>query len=106
MAQKPETKFTKKVTTDLRTIVGAWFFKTQEVGRKGIPDIIGCIDGNFFALEIKVGDNTATELQEFVLSKIAIAGGSVAVVTPSNWGDILLLLRKLSSAQVATRDLH
>jgi len=50
---------------------------------KGIPDLIGCYKGKFFALEVKVPgkeDNT-TKYQEYQLKRVKEAGGTSSVVS-------------------------
>lgn len=49
-------------------------------GTAGIPDIICCMDGRFFAFEVKNENGKATKLQEATLRKIRAAGGTAAVV--------------------------
>lgn len=48
----------------------------------GIPDIIGCVEGRFVALEVKSpdGNHPVTELQEHTLKEITEAEGLAAVV--------------------------
>jgi Holliday junction resolvase len=60
----PEGKVKHKVT-ELLIEYGTYFFKptTGGYGRSGIPDIVGCVNGKFFAIECKAGDNTPTPLQ-------------------------------------------
>ena len=84
MSQKPETLFTNRVKVKLDALPKCWYFKTQMIARLGIPDIIGVINGQFFAFELKVGKNKATELQRYVLEKITKAGGFAQIVTPEN----------------------
>jgi hypothetical protein len=45
----------------------------------GIPDLIGCFNGRFWAVELKVGRNNATPLQLHFLYKIDLAGGRTAI---------------------------
>lgn len=48
---------------------------------RGVPDIVGCLDGRFFALEVKrpkVG--RLSEMQKHVIKQIEDAGGAVGVV--------------------------
>ena len=45
------------------------------LGRSGIPDIIGCKNGKFIAIECKAGKGKVTELQERELVAICNAGG-------------------------------
>ena len=57
----------------------AWVYKTADRWKSGIPDVLVCRGGRFFASELKVGKNKATKLQLNVLKKIKRAGGRVAV---------------------------
>lgn len=64
---------------------------------KGIPDIIGVINGHFFAWELKrekIGK--ATRLQRLTLALIARAGGHVRIVDDSNYAEALKELSKLN----------
>ena len=72
----PESKVKAKVITML-DLVGAYRFSPQSgiYGRSGIPDIVGCYHGRFFAVECKAGTNKPTALQEKELAKIREAGG-------------------------------
>lgn len=90
MSLKPESKFWHKVKKDLEKIDGCYAFKTQEVGRRGIPDVLGCLNGRFFALELKVGKNKASALQELELRKIGESGAYAAIVYPDGWNQVLM----------------
>ena len=74
-----------------REFPGIWWMKTHGDGyqRTGIPDLIGCVEGAFFALEVKApkpgekpetikGRATAKQLEE--LAGIREAGGTQAIV--------------------------
>lgn len=50
-------------------------------GTAGIPDIIACIGGKFFAFEAKQPSGKLTRLQELTLAKIQAAGGAAYKVT-------------------------
>lgn len=50
-------------------------------GTAGIPDIIACIDGKFYAFEVKQPSGRLTRLQEVTLKKIQSAGGVAVMVT-------------------------
>lgn len=50
-------------------------------GTAGIPDIIACIGGCFFAFEVKQPGGKLTRLQELTLTKIHAAGGIAYKVT-------------------------
>ena len=58
----------------------AWKEHGGMYGTAGIPDIICCIGGRFFAFEVKNEKGTVTKLQEATIDKIKAAGGNAAVV--------------------------
>lgn len=60
----------------------AWKTHGGLYGTAGIPDIIACIDGGFYAFEVKQPGGKLTRLQESTLGKIQAAGGvAVKVVS-------------------------
>ncbi len=76
----PEGKTKRKLTTFLRLLqpVPYLFFpQTGGYGRSGIPDVVGCWRGRFFAIECKaegkLGNTTA--LQQREITTIKEAGG-------------------------------
>ncbi len=66
----------------LRSVPGCFAWKTHGgmYGTAGIPDIIACVEGRFFAFEVKTATGKATLLQEATLRKILATGGTAAVV--------------------------
>jgi hypothetical protein len=67
----------------LKTIPNCFAWKTHGgmYGTAGIPDIIACIGGRFFAFEVKQPSGKLTKLQEITLANIRAAGGIAAKVT-------------------------
>lgn len=63
---------------------GAFCFKIwgSEHMMAGLPDVIGCYKGRFFALEVKNPEtrSNVSERQSFVMSRIVKAGGITQVV--------------------------
>lgn len=63
---------------------GAFVFKVwgSEHMMTGLPDLIGCWQGNFFGFEVKMPGNRlgTTKRQDYVLSLIEKAGGIGQVV--------------------------
>ena len=49
-------------------------------GTAGIPDIIACIDGGFYAFEVKTKIGKTTALQDATIRKIKNCGGHAYVV--------------------------
>jgi len=64
VAQTPESKVKAKVVAQLKTL-GAYYFYpvTGGYGGSGVPDIVGCLRGTFFAIECKAGNNKPTPFQ-------------------------------------------
>lgn len=92
MAQTPEAKVKAQVKKALVSL-GAYYFMpaTGGFGRSGVPDIVGCINGKFFAVECKAGNNKPTALQEREMNAIRAAGGVALVINETNIGDVLTL---------------
>jgi len=65
MANTPHAKLRKEICDYLKSI-GAWYVSTnsQGYGRKGIPDILCCVGGEFVAIEVKVWPDKPTEWQK------------------------------------------
>ena len=81
MAMTPEKKVKQKVAKLLKEAGAYYFFPaTGGYGRSGVPDIVGCLEGNFFGIECKAGKNTTTPLQELELEKLRKSGGRAIVI--------------------------
>jgi len=81
----PEAKVKKKVK-EILDQMGVYHFSPMQngMGRAGIPDIIGCLEGQFLGIECKAGKGTTTALQERELTRIQNAGGYALVVNEEN----------------------
>ena len=85
MAMTPEAKVKKRVKEILDKVEAYYFMPaTGGYGRSGIPDIIGCLNGLFFAIECKAKSGTTTALQDRELAKIHLAGGRPLVINEAN----------------------
>jgi len=58
----------------------AWKEHIGMYGTAGIPDVICCLDGRFFAFEVKTPEGRLTKLQENTIQRIKDAGGHAFVV--------------------------
>ena len=58
----------------------AWKEHGGMYGSAGIPDVICCLDGRFFAFEVKTSEGRLTKLQEQTIHRIKVAGGHAYVV--------------------------
>lgn len=83
MAQQAESRLQQRIVKKLRsTYPGSWWVKTSGNNRVGTPDLLGCVEGLFIALEVKTPENPdeATPTQAENLAHIRRAGGYSAVV--------------------------
>ena len=89
MAQTPESKVKAKVKAVLDRH-GAYYFlpASNGFGHAGIPDIIVCHHGYFFAIECKAGKKQPTALQDRELKRIREHGGIALVINENNINDI------------------
>jgi len=94
MAATPESKVKDKLRKYL-TQLGIYHFMpaANGFGRAGIPDIIGCYNGQFVAFECKAGKNIPTALQEREIRNIQAAKGWAFVITELNVDHVEELLR-------------
>lgn len=83
--QQPESALVNKIKNKLSTSLGGSWTKIHggAYQRNGISDLIGCVEGKFVALEVKVPgrEGTLTKLQERYLEEIRKAGGIAAMVS-------------------------
>jgi hypothetical protein len=77
----------------LKLLPRCYFFIKQADSVRGIPDIIGCLDGRFFALEVKKSkasmNHPRTKLQEYTIHCIKCAGGLGLFIYPENFEGIM-----------------
>lgn len=94
MAATPESKVKDKLRKYL-TQLGIYHFMpaANGFGRAGIPDIIGCYNGQFVAFECKAGKGKTTALQEREIERIQSAKGWAFVISELNVDHVEELLR-------------
>ncbi len=81
-----ETQFKHKVENWLKD-ENAWFIKYwagPKFTKEGIPDILACIGGTFYGIELKTDAGRPTMLQIINLSKIREAGGIGVLLYPDD----------------------
>lgn len=57
-----------------------WHYKSSDRWISGIPDIIGCMDGLFFAMELKTEKGKVAPIQKYVMKKMEASGAKVRVI--------------------------
>ena len=95
MAMTPEKRVKKRVAEALKSFGADMYYfapMTGGYGRSGVPDIVGCYRGMFFAVECKAGGNTTTALQDRELASIRAADGLAWVVNEDNAADVRAML--------------
>lgn len=92
----PEKKVKVKVVAILKEF-GAYYFYpvTGGYGASGVPDIVGCYKGRFFAVECKAGKGKTTALQDKNIAQIIACGGLAMVVNEDNIENVRLLMNHL-----------
>jgi hypothetical protein len=77
-----ESDIVKAIMKYLKTVPHCFAWKEHGgmYGTAGIPDIIACINGDFFGFEVKTEIGKPTKLQEATIRKILAAGGTALVV--------------------------
>lgn len=72
----PEGRVKKQLRAVLDEI-GVYYFMpaTGGYGRSGVPDIVGCAAGKFFAIECKAPGGKVTALQHREINKIIMEQG-------------------------------
>jgi predicted transcriptional regulator with HTH domain len=72
-----ESKLQRSIRKYLEEVYGAFFFKTHgsEFQISGLPDLVGCLDGLFVAIEVKRPGKDASLNQLAVIKRIRRAGG-------------------------------
>lgn len=101
MARQRESLFKEKVVRDLRDKLGVvYWIKTQERGRRGVPDIFFCLKGRFGALELKTDSGKPDDLQLQRLAKIREAGGFAIVTCPNQWHTDVQIIREVFDERI------
>jgi len=92
----PERKVKNVVVSVLKEHDAYYFFPvTGGYGASGVPDIVGCINGKFFAIECKAGKGKTTALQDKHIAQITAVGGSAIVINEGNLMEVHQLMKTL-----------
>ncbi len=77
-----EKDLSTRILSYLKTVPKCFAWKEHGgmYGTSGIPDIIACIDGRFYAFEVKTPEGRLSRLQDATIHKILACGGAASVV--------------------------
>lgn len=96
---KRETRLKSNALKALRTIPRTTWHAIQQTAIRGDPDIIGCVDGRFFAIECKnefeERYDKREKLQRYKLARVIKTGGAALFVTEKNLAFHVDRIRKL-----------
>ena len=74
---------------------GGWFIKYWGGGKytkTGIPDLLACINGDFYGIEVKAPNGRVSTLQLMNLNKINNAGGYAILLYPKDFENFKKLI--------------
>lgn len=94
--KKPETKFRERIRPLLAALPNSWWESIQQKTINGTPDIIGCVNGQFVAIELKSERGKVSKLQAYKLDCIRKAKGIAISVKPSEWEVFYNDLKKIA----------
>lgn len=99
MSKKPETIFrNNKVRPALEKIPHSFWESIQQISIVGTPDIIGCVNGLFVAIEIKTDTGKRSAMQAYKMDRIEKdALGIALVIQPSNLEESISYLNSLAT---------
>ena len=82
---KTPEKFEKDEIKKYLTSIGAWYTLPYMAGygKSGVPDIVACIKGIFFGIEVKREGKVPTPIQLARMAEIEKAGGFAVAGTAS-----------------------
>ena len=110
MAKQPESRLQQSIQKSLRAEVGGWWFKVWggPFMPAGIPDLIGCVDGFFFAFEVKLPKKSSkpSAIQLETIKDIVIKGGGVATIVRSEEEAVAIVIETLARAASRLRLRH
>lgn len=90
-----EKSFENKVKNYLDSI-GAWYVKYwagAKFTKEGIPDILACIAGRFYGIEVKAANGKPSLIQLVTLRKIRASGGIGVLLYPKDFDDFKSFIR-------------
>ena len=98
-----EKDFENKVKDYLKYI-GAWYLKYwagADYTKEGIPDILACIDGKFYGIEIKAEKGRPKLIQLVKLRQIRRSGGIGVLLYPKDFDGFIALTQGVDNGWYA-----
>ena len=95
-----EKSFENKIK-DFLDQQGCWYIKYwagAKFTKEGIPDILACISGDFYGIEVKAKNGKPTVIQLVTLRKIREAGGIGLLLYPDDWKGFKKFIKSFDAA--------
>lgn len=70
-------------------------FFANSYTKRGVPDILACVNGYYVGIEVKAQNGKASDLQYYNIRQIRKAGGFAYIVYPSGWEELKKILTDL-----------
>ena len=70
-----ESRIQSSIIRFLKKQEECWVYPTCDRFTVGVPDVIGCLKGRFFALEVKQPTGRLSKVQAYQLARIRLSGG-------------------------------
>lgn len=85
MAKQGESRLQLRIRKALQRDVGGWWVKIWggPFQQAGIPDLLGCVDGHFFAFEVKMPKGKTSDIQKQTIIALRRSGACAEVVKSS-----------------------
>ncbi len=101
MTAKPESRLQRRIQRALLREVGGWWTKiyTGPFQKAGIPDLLGCVEGLFFALEVKMPGEEPSDIQVKTMRDIRVEGGAIARTVTSPEQAVRVVQNALARAE-------
>lgn len=74
-------------------------FFANSFTKKGIPDILACVNGYFVGIEVKASRGTPSELQKYNIAKINESMGIAILLYPKQYGKFVNLIHHLLNSE-------
>ena len=108
-ANTPEGKVKNKIRVLFEQVAARYNGKLwycmpmgQMYGKRGVPDFLVCVNGEFLAVEAKAKKGKLSAMQKFELKRIADAYGYTFVAYPDNLETLESMLLELAEYGVTT----
>jgi Holliday junction resolvase len=91
-----EKNFENKIKNYLKE-KGIWYVKYFANGftRRGVPDLLCCVNGKFVAVEVKAQNGHPSELQVYEQKSIMRAGGVAVILYPSGFDKFKKMIEEM-----------